>query len=262
MGLKSTSSKKLRKLRSQYKADSWEEYEEAEKKLLKEIMSYYEPTITGQVRITAGKAKNIRIDIPKKTRPLTDRMKTQIFDTLEKDIYKKTVLDLYAGSGSFGLEALSRGASEAVFVDAAKQAEKILESNIRKTGFLTEAKVVKEKVAEYLYTAVNEDLEFEVIFVDPPYKIFNKKFKERVSNIVQMSAQLLPGVRDPESRKFKGVIIMKHPRIYPLDLIDSSGLVKIETFKYGMNAISLFIVDVENPPARMDLNNAVQVADQ
>lgn len=253
MALKSTSQKKLRKMRSQYHADSWEEYEEIEKKIYKELLRYFEPTITGQVRVTAGKAKNIMLDIPKKTRPLTDRMKTQIFDVLQKDIAGLTILDMYAGSGSFGLEALSRGAKSVVFVDAAKHAEKILESNIRKTGFLTESTVVKEKAADYLYMAVKEQMIYELIFIDPPYKLFNKKFKERLNLILSYATQLLPVVRDPETKLFKGVIILKHPRIYPIELISTQGLKLVETYTYGMNAISIYIVDLKNPPQLSDL---------
>ena len=110
MSLKFDSSKKLRKEKRKHKVESWEEFEEREDILLKERLHSKEPTISAVVRITGGKAKNFKIEIPRNSRPLTDRMKVRIFDVLREDISNKTILDLYAGAGSFGLEALSRGA--------------------------------------------------------------------------------------------------------------------------------------------------------
>jgi len=94
MSLKFDSSKKLRKEKTKHKVESWEEYEQREEVFVKERLQAKEPTISAQVRITGGKAKNFHIDIPRTTRPLTDRMKVRIFDLLREDVYKKTVFSM------------------------------------------------------------------------------------------------------------------------------------------------------------------------
>lgn len=242
MSLKFDSAKKLRKEKTKHKVESWEEYEQREETFIKERLQSKEPTISAQVRITGGKAKNFHIDIPRTTRPLTDRMKVRIFDLLREDIYKKRVLDLYAGAGSFGLESLSRGAKEATFVDASKQAFQVINSNIAHTGFLPEATVVKSKVEEYLQKKIKEGDEYDVIFMDPPYKLYNTKRVFKMQEVINNASQLLPGVRNPKTKKFKGVLIVKHPRRYPIEKLNTEYIKRLETYEFGLNSISFFIV--------------------
>ena len=99
MSLKHDSDYKLRKKKKQLtkRVSSWEEYEAVENFFLQEKAKHEEPTIKGTVRIIAGKAKGVNIQIPKGCRPVTDRMKTQLFDVLRSDIANRTVLDLFAG---------------------------------------------------------------------------------------------------------------------------------------------------------------------
>lgn len=238
MSLKLNSFKKLRKDKIKWKVDSWEEYDEREEVFLKERIQSKEPTIPGKVRITGGKAKNTLIEIPKTTRPLTDRMKVRIFDILRNDISGKTILDLYAGTGSFALEALSRGAKNAVLVDAAKNAYHILQSNVLTTGFLTETEVIKSKVDEYLFKTVKEEKTFDIIFMDPPYKLFNTKNVFKMQNTINLASQLLP----IKSKRFKGVLIIKHPRRYPLEKLTLDILERFETYEFGLNSVTIFIV--------------------
>ena len=242
MSLKMDSAKKLRKDKNKWKVNTPEEYEEREDAFLKEKMMSKEPTITGQVRITAGKAKNFLLDIPKTTRPLTDRMKIRIFDTLGEDIFDKRVLDLYAGTGSFALEALSRGAKEATLVDASKHAERILQGNVTKTGFLPQCEIVKMKVHDYLSRALKEQKEFDVIFMDPPYKLYNTKKTFKMKEIVHLASQLLPGINNPKTKNFKGVLIIKHPRRYPIDSLNVENISRIASYDFGLNTISFYIV--------------------
>jgi 16S rRNA (guanine966-N2)-methyltransferase len=238
MSLKLDSAKKLRKEKSKWKHSSdWKEVAKKEEEYHKERIRHKSPTITGQVRVTAGSAKNIRIDIPKTTRPLTDRMKVRIFDILKKDIADRTVLDLYAGTGSFAIEALSRGAKSAVLVDAAKQAERILKKNVVKTGFESKTEVIRSKVDTYLDKAIKNEEEYEVIFMDPPYKLFNTKKVFRMENLINRASKLLP-----IDEKFKGVVIIKHPKRYPLEKLDFDTLKIFETYKFGLNSVSLLIV--------------------
>ena len=246
MSLKHDSFKKVRKEKNKWKVETPLDYEEREDTFLKERLLHKEPTITGQVRIAGGKAKNFRIDIPKTTRPLTDRMKVRIFDVLSKDISNKTVLDLYAGAGSFGLEALSRGAKSATLVDASKSANLVLQKNVAHTGFLPQADVIKSKTEEYLYKEINKDGSekqcFDIIFMDPPYKLYNTKNTYKMENVMNMASQLLPFVQDPTQKRFPGVLIVKHPRRYPLEKLNLQYVENAETYIFGLNAITLFIV--------------------
>jgi 16S rRNA (guanine(966)-N(2))-methyltransferase RsmD len=242
MSLKIDSAKKLRKEKHKWKIDTPEEYEAREDAFLKEKLLSKEPTISGQVRITAGKAKNFLLDIPKTTRPLTDRMKVRIFDILREDIVDKTVLDLYAGTGSFALEALSRGAKEATLVDASKHAERILQGNVTKAGYLPQCEIIKMKVHDYLIRAVKEEKEYEIIFMDPPYKLYNTKKTFKMREIVILSSKLLPGIKNPKTKDFKGVLIIKHPRRYPIDSLNVENISRIASYDFGLNTISFYIV--------------------
>jgi len=238
MSLKIDSSKKLRKEKNKWQSSgNWEEASKKEEDFYKERARHKSPTIPGQVRVTAGSAKNIMIDIPKTTRPLTDRMRVRILDILKKDIVNKTVLDLYAGTGSFAIEALSRDAKYATLVDAAKQTEKILKQNILKTGFENKTKIIKSKTEEYLIKAIKEAKTFDIIFLDPPYKLFNTKKTLKMENIINLASKLLP-----IKKKFKGVIIIKHPKRYPLEQLTFDHLKILETYRFGSNSISFLIV--------------------
>lgn len=241
MSLKIDSAKKLRKEKSKWKSSGdWKEVIEKEEEFHKERIRHKSPTISGQVRVTAGTAKNIMIDIPKTTRPLTDRMKVRIFDILKQDIVNKTVLDLYAGTGSFAIEALSRGAKRATLVDAAKQANRVLQKNVTKTGFDSKTEIIRSKVDEYLTKAIKEEEEFQIIFMDPPYKLFNTKKVYRMQSTINLASKLLP-----LEKKFKGVIIIKHPRRYPIEKLQFDHLEILETYAFGLNSVSFLIVKEE-----------------
>lgn len=244
MSLKHDSFKKLRKDKNKWKIDTPEEFDERENTFLKERLQSREPTIYTTVRITAGRAKNFTLDVPKATRPMTDRMKVRVFDILKEDIVNKTVLDLYAGAGSFGLEALSRGASKCTFVDASKNAVFVIERNIVHTGFLPESEVKREKVDDYLSREINseERKSFDIIFIDPPYKLFNTKKVFKMENSINMASELLPGVRNVSTTRFKGALILKHPKRYDLSKLKLKNIKLVESINLGLNVISFFIV--------------------
>ncbi len=117
-------------------------------------------------RITTGSAKNRQLEVPRDSRPLTERTKLAIFDTVADYVLGANVLDIYAGSGNMGIEALSRGAASAVFVDSNKFAAQIIKDNILKTGFSEQSKVFNQPAVKYLRRI---DEKFDLIFADPPF---------------------------------------------------------------------------------------------
>lgn len=120
-----------------------------------------------QPRIIAGEYKGIRLQVATTSRPITDRMKQSLFDQIADYIPHASVLDLYAGSGSLGLEALSRGASFCTFVDNDFEAQRLLSQNIAKCQATSKSKISKRNVLGFIKECKEA---FDLIFVDPSYK--------------------------------------------------------------------------------------------
>lgn len=121
------------------------------------------------MRVIAGSAKGRRLKAPTSgTRPMADRMRESVFSALG-EIEGVEVLDLYAGSGSLGLEALSRGASSATFVESAREAILKLEQNVEATGFGDRSQVDWGEVQSTLGRPAS--VRVGLIFVDPPYSM-------------------------------------------------------------------------------------------
>ncbi|MCL4165412.1 UNVERIFIED_CONTAM: hypothetical protein GTU68_063420 [Idotea baltica] len=118
------------------------------------------------MRIISGTAKGHSLKVPREVaRPTTDRVRESLFGVLHAVIEGSRVLDLFAGSGALGLEALSRGAESCIFVDQNRGAVKLIEENLKKTG-LAGGKVVSREVSAYLK---GERSSYDLIFADPPY---------------------------------------------------------------------------------------------
>ena len=100
-------------------------------------------------------------------RPTTDKVKEAIFSTVQFDIPGATVLDLFAGSGQLGIEALSRGAVYAVFIDKARASVETVRENLQATGLAEKTRVATMEAIEYLQHA---DKRFDIAFLDPPYE--------------------------------------------------------------------------------------------
>jgi 16S rRNA (guanine966-N2)-methyltransferase len=121
-------------------------------------------------RIVAGTAGGRRLKVPPKgTRPTSDRVREALFSSLEAmmDLDGVKVLDLYAGSGALGFEALSRGAAHATFVEADKRAAEVLKANARELGFT--GTTIAHRTAEAY--GMGEGEKFDVVFADPPYAV-------------------------------------------------------------------------------------------
>ena len=131
------------------------------------------------MRIITGKAKGIVLKTLSgdATRPTTDRVKEAVFSMLQFDIEDRSILDLFAGSGQMGLEALSRGASKAVFVDKSKDAVKIIKENIAKTKLADNSTVFQSDYIDFIKRNSGES--FDIIIIDPPYalKMYNPALK-------------------------------------------------------------------------------------
>ncbi len=120
------------------------------------------------MRVIAGRAGGLRLDVPKRqVRPTMDRVKAAIFSSLGERVVDARVLDLFAGTGALGIEALSRGASSARFVDHDREAVAAIERNLSKTKF--SGRVLKRDVFDFLRRPVSTE-SFDIIFADPPYE--------------------------------------------------------------------------------------------
>jgi len=120
------------------------------------------------MRVIAGRAGGIRLAVPKcGVRPTMDRVKGAIFSSLGDAVIGAPVLDLFAGSGALGIEALSRGASSAIFVEEDQQSADIIESNLGKTKLT--GRVRQQDVFDFLRHAHTAET-FQIIFADPPYE--------------------------------------------------------------------------------------------
>ena len=122
-------------------------------------------------RVIAGTARSIRLQAPGEgTRPLADRVKQTLFAILEPDLRGATFLDLFAGSGAAGIEALSRGAARATFVDQDQGAVRIIKANLQLTGLADRATVTRGDVLAWLRDPARVDEPpRDVVLLDPPY---------------------------------------------------------------------------------------------
>ena len=122
------------------------------------------------LRIITGSAKGKKIITLEgdATRPTSERIKEAVFSSIQFDVENRVVLDLFAGSGQMGLEALSRGASRAMFVDSEREAIEIVKKNIATTGFADRTKFIVSDWRNYIRKACQREA-FDLVFVDPPY---------------------------------------------------------------------------------------------
>jgi len=122
------------------------------------------------VRVIAGSARGRRLTAPKglHTRPTPDRVREALFSILGPMIPGATILDLFAGTGAFGIEALSRGANRSVFVDNDRRARQFLEKNLAVVAG-TQSRILPVAASQALKKLVDEGEHFDVAFLDPPF---------------------------------------------------------------------------------------------
>src|SRR4051794_7609981 len=144
------------------------------------------------MRVIAGSAGGIQLEVPKRgIRPTMDRVKAAIFSSLADRILNARVLDLFAGTGALGIEALSRGAESVLFVDQDRQAIAAIERNLTKTRLEGQAR--QREVFEFLARA--GDATFDIIFADPPYEKTEtgERFTEKLLTNEQLRSLLADG---------------------------------------------------------------------
>lgn len=177
------------------------------------------------MRIIAGKAKGRRLQGPKPgTRPMTDRAKEAIFSSLGEAVDEADVFDLYAGTGSLGLEALSRGAASAVFVEHDRRAAATLRRNVGAVGLGGD--VIVDDVGRFL---ARTDRRCDLAFVDPPYAL-------SLASVYEVLRALEPHLSS-------GAIVVVHRRAGE-DLADAP-LPLVDRRRYGDS--ELWVFRKENP---------------
>lgn len=157
------------------------------------------------MRVIAGSAKGRRLKSPDtlETRPILDRVKTALFDILAPDITDARFLDLFAGTGQIGIEALSRGAAAATFVELSPEIVKLVRENLALTRLEANADVIRADAFAFLRNAHAQGRQYDIVYVAPPqYK--------------QMAAQALERLdRAPLTAPGGMVIVQIHPRERP-----------------------------------------------
>ncbi len=165
------------------------------------------------MRVITGTAKGIHLKTLEglDVRPTTDRVKEGMFSSIQFDISGSTVLDLFAGSGQLGIEALSRGAKQAVFVDHSPQAIRVIRENLKKTGLQGRAQVY-QKESEHFFTLC-PDACFDFIFLDPPYRkdILQKILPDLIKKMKKNGKIICEHEKDLEMpEKFLDLQLQKH----------------------------------------------------
>lgn len=124
------------------------------------------------MRVISGIARGTKLDTLEgmSTRPTLDRVKESLFNIIQLKIENSNVLDLFAGSGSLGIESLSRGAAFATFCDESYKAAEIIKRNLKKVRFEDRSKLYISNFENALEKMKRENLSFDLVFLDPPYK--------------------------------------------------------------------------------------------
>ena len=176
------------------------------------------------MRVITGSALGVRLLTPDGmlTRPTADRVKEAVFSIIQFELEGWRVLDLFAGTGQLGIEALSRGAASAVFVDARREAAALVKKNLERTRLASQAEVIQADYLEYLARCRRT---FDLIFLDPPYaEVFLENALRKISEIDILSEG--------------GIIICERPADQP-QLGRFPGLSAGREYRYGKTMISL-----------------------
>jgi len=179
------------------------------------------------LRVIAGSAKGRRLQLVpgSGTRPIADRVKESLFNILGADVENATVLDLFAGTGGIGIEALSRGATRAFFVESDRLAINTLQANLHHTGFTRQAQVVRSDV--FIYLRNQPAANFDYIHIAPP------QYKELWIKTLQALDERPTWLKD------EGVIVVQlHPREFTTVPLGHFELV--DERRYGSTLLAFY----------------------
>lgn len=177
------------------------------------------------MRVITGSARGVTLKTPQglSTRPTTERVKEALFSAIQFEIPGAAVLDLFGGTGQLGIEALSRGANRAVFVDMQKSAAGLIRENLRRTRLDNRGAVVQSDYLAYLSRCREK---FQIIFLDPPYaEVFLENAIKKISEIDILTDDGIIIAESPKGKELSGV--------FP-------GLRRRKTYYYGITAISIY----------------------
>lgn len=177
------------------------------------------------MRVITGKARGITLKTPAgtRTRPTADRVKEALFSAIQFDVAGAAVLDLFGGTGQLGIEALSRGAKSAVFVDQSRQACDLIRENLRRTRLEEDARVVCQDYLQYLKKCKEV---YNIILLDPPYaEIFLENALKCITEIDILQSG--------------GIIVTERPAGKDLPY-DFPGYIRSKDYKYGNTLITLY----------------------
>lgn len=177
------------------------------------------------MRVITGKARGIQLKTPEGqlTRPTSDRVKEALFSIIQFEIPGAAVLDLFGGTGQLGIEALSRGAKSAVFVDAREDACKLIRENLKRTRLENDGKVVRADYMEYLNRCREK---FDIILLDPPYaEVFLENSLKRITEIDILQSG--------------GIIIAERPMGKELPW-EFEGYSRSRDYKYGNTLLTIY----------------------
>jgi len=179
------------------------------------------------MRIISGSARGRKLLEPAgdKIRPTTDMVKESVFNIIQFDIEGRRVLDLFAGTGQLGIEALSRGAAMCVFVDESPDAIRVINENIRRSGITEGASVVRGDAFSFL----EHGGKFDVIFLDPPYD--TKCLDRAIEKIIEFDILKDNGIIVCESKAEKELFAVPAP--YRLKREYRYGKIKISLITKG-----------------------------
>ena len=180
------------------------------------------------MRVITGKARGVQLKTPDGmlTRPTADRVKEALFSIINFDIPGAKVLDLFGGTGQLGIEALSRGADSAVFVDAREESCRLIRENLKRTKLEAEAKVIRSDYMEYLSRCREQ---YNIIFLDPPYaEVFLENAIKKITEIDILQSN--------------GIIVAERPLGKDLPW-DFNGYTRSKDYKYGKVILTIYRKD-------------------
>ena len=180
------------------------------------------------MRVISGKARGVSLKTPDGmvTRPTADRVKEALFSIIQFDLPGAKVLDLFGGTGQLGIEALSRGAKRAVFVDAGESACRLIRENLKRAKMEQDAQIIRSDYLAYLSRCKET---YDIIFLDPPYaEVFLENALKKITEIDILQSG--------------GIIVAERPADKVLEL-NFAGFSRSKDYKYGNTLLTLYRKD-------------------